>query len=205
MPVPRHRFFQVTASGLEVLAGGYLTFKVAGTSTPANVYADVDGLVSLGSTVTLDAEGEAVAIYLAPHGYKVTLFDEDDVQQWSQDNVHNLEALIARLGLIFVAGSKGVTDGYTVAATDYLVTVEEPTVDPATIALQPSADRLQDITIKNVGPTLVDVTPDGAETIENLGPGVAYRLPAASSPNFPSITLRPDGVSNYWIVSSHGL
>lgn len=200
LPVPRHRFFD--ASGAP-LAGGTLSFFVAGTSTPKSVFSDVDGLIPIGTTVTLDAGGWAEAIYLSPAGYKVVLKNSAGVQQFAQDNVHNLPSLIGRLGIIFVAGSKTATDGYEIDDEDYLVLVNEPTADPATVALPPSADRTQDITIKNVGPTAVNVTPDGAETIDTVA--AAYNLPAASSPNFPTITLRPDGVSGYYIVSSHGL
>lgn len=204
MPVPRQAFYQVGADGLEPIAGGTLQFFIVGTSTPKAVYADPDGATSLGTEITLDADGYAPAIYLDASGYKVTLLDAEAVQIWSVDGVEDVgAAFLASMGLTFYAGSKDVENAYAITEDDYLVTVNESVTDPATVALPPAAGRTQDITIKNMGPTTVAITPDGAETIE--GVAAAYVIPAAASPNFPTVTLRPDGVSNYLIVSSHGL
>jgi len=59
------------------------------------------------------------------------------------------------------------------------------------------------LTIKNMGTEALSITPDGADTIDGLN--AVYTVPAASSPNFPAITLVSDAVSDYFIVSSHGL
>jgi len=204
LPLVRQRFFKITADGLEPLSGGTLQFFIAGTDTPQPVFADSEGDTPLGTTVTLDADGYAPSIYISPIGYKVRLLDEDDVQIFSQDNVEDVgSAFLAYLGQISSEGSKDVESGYEVDEEDNLVTVNEPTTDPATIVLPSAASRGLPVTIKNVGTTAVAVTPSGVETIDTIA--AAFTLPAAVSPIFPTVTLIPDGVSGWYIQSSHGI
>lgn len=204
MPVPRQRFYTLDADGFQPLAGGKLQFFTVGTSTPLAVYADPDGNTSLGAEVTLDADGYASAIYLQPTGYRVRLLDSDDVQIFQVDGVEDSAmAILANLGTTFYAGSKGVAHDYVVVEDDYLITVNESVTTPAVINLPAAASRTHDITIKNIGATPLAVTPNGSDTIEGLAS--AFSVAAASSPVFPTLTLRPDGVSNWFIVSSHRL
>lgn len=204
LPVPRQAFYTVTAGGLVPVSNGSLSFFVAGGSTPAEVFADPDGNTSRGPTVDLDDDGYAPAIYLSPIGYKVVLKNEDDVTIWSQDYVENVaEAFLATWGAKQTEGSKGVGDGYEIVPADNLVTVNEPSVDPAKIYLQIAVDRGTPVTIKNVGPTSVAIYPFASETIDDLP--TPYVIPAASSPTFPTITLNSDEIGNYWIMSSHKL
>lgn len=71
------------------LAGGILTFFQAGTSTPQAVYSDATGTVSLGSTITLDANGQASFWLKSGLVYKINLTDAALVQQagWPKDGV----------------------------------------------------------------------------------------------------------------------
>lgn len=200
-PVPRQRFFD--DNGLP-LAGGWLYFFTAGLSTPQDVFADSEGITSLGTQIELDMDGYAPAIYLSPIGYKVQLLDANLVQIWEQDNVEDVGAAnFANLGQTMASGSKDVTAGYEVTDGDNLVTVNEPTTDPAPIILQDAAERGFPLTIKNVGPTSVAVTPLVSQTVDNVT--AAYVMRAAASPEFPTITLVSDRISNYWIQSSHAL
>lgn len=204
LPVVRQRFFKLTADGLEPLSGGQLQFFTAGTSTPREVFADSEGVTSLGTEVDLDADGYSPSIYVSPIGYKVRLVDEDDVQIFQQDNVEDVGAAFASLsGKIQTEGSKDVTAGYEIVETDNLVTVNEPTTDPAPIILPDAAERGLPLIIKNLGATEVAVTPQSPQTIDNVA--AAYTLPVAASPNFPTIELISDGVSNWWVRSSHAL
>lgn len=87
MPVPRQRYWVITADGVQPNALGYFKFYEAGTSTPLDVYANSDGSTSLGTQVDLDADGYAPTIYLLAVGYKLELYDADDAIIFTQDNV----------------------------------------------------------------------------------------------------------------------
>lgn len=73
----------------ELLAGGYLSFFEAGTTTPANVYGDKELSVNNGSTVDLDASGRPdVDIWAdTDDAFKMRLYDEDDVLQGEVDDL----------------------------------------------------------------------------------------------------------------------
>jgi microcystin-dependent protein len=81
------------ANGVPISAGQLLFFQ-SGTSTPANVYADINLTVSLGSTVTANANGNFPVIFLSPSlGYRVqawtatTVDNPTGTEIWSADNV----------------------------------------------------------------------------------------------------------------------
>lgn len=67
------------------LAGGVLKFYESGTAIPKNVYADANGVTSLGNEVTLDSNGRA-KVWLLGY-YTVTLEDSLGNQIWSEDNI----------------------------------------------------------------------------------------------------------------------
>lgn len=73
----------------QLLAGGYLSFYEAGTTTPANVYGDKALSVNNGSTVELDASGRPnVDVWGdTAESYKVELYDSDDVKQGEIDDL----------------------------------------------------------------------------------------------------------------------
>lgn len=203
LPVPRQRFLIITPEGFQPMSGGRLEFYIAGTSTPKAVYADADGQVALGVTVDIDADGYTPAIFLQHVGHKVVLIDDQNAQVWSQDDVENVaEAFLASAANTQSKGAKDVADGYTITADDNLVTINEPTVDPAKLYLPRASDRGTSLIVKNKVPHQLAIYPYGSETIEGLA--APFVLPAASSPIFPTVHLMSDGVSNYWVVSSHG-
>lgn len=203
LPVPRQRFLVITPTGFQPLSGGRLEFYVAGTTTPKAVFSDSDGQVALGVTVPIDSDGYTPAIFLQHLGHKVVLIDAQNAQVWSQDNVENVaEAFLATAANTQSQGAKDVHDGYTASAADNLITVSEPTVNPTKIYLQRAADRGTSLIVKNKVPLQVAIYPYGSETIEGLA--APFMVPAASSPIFPTVHLMSDGISNYWVVSSHG-
>lgn len=79
---PDPQFFN---SNGDPLVGGTAEFYEAGTANPKAVYADGNGAVSLGTTVTLDSVGRA-KIWLDGY-YKVILKDSLGSTIWTEDNV----------------------------------------------------------------------------------------------------------------------
>jgi hypothetical protein len=202
MPIPRTQWCDGDGAPL---AGGVLRFYIVGTSTPRDVYTTADGDVPLGTTVTLDGDGRAAAIYLGLGGYKVTLEDSTGTLVWTQDQVETTaETLIAALGTLFATGASAVTSGYKILETDLLVTVDSTGgPDPCVITLPAASDRTAQLTIKNLGTVALAITPDGTDTIEGLSLA-ALTVPVAANPNFPTVTLVSDG-TGWWILSSHGV
>lgn len=75
--------FQSLDDNGAILSNGYLEFFEAGTSTPLAVYADVDGITSLGVVVTADISGLFPEMFMLPQAYDINLYDENDVLIWS--------------------------------------------------------------------------------------------------------------------------
>lgn len=79
------QFRPLSPSG-EILPGAYIQFYAAGTTTPADVYADADLDTKLTNPVVADSSGEFAAIYLDPTTtYRAQLYDADDVLIWDID------------------------------------------------------------------------------------------------------------------------
>ena len=187
------------------LAGGKLYFFITQTSTPEDTFAqsDLDPLSVNTNPIILNASGRAdVPIFLNPIGYTVTLTDADDVEIWSRDDIEGDNVFPATWGNLLAEGSKSVTTGYTVLDTDRLVTVNSAS-GVTTVNLLPAGDATQPLTIKNVSTHIVNVTPDGTDTLE--GTAAAYAIPAVSGVVQPAIMLVSDGVSAWYITASHGL
>jgi len=72
----------------QLLAGGYLKFYTAGTTTPQDVYSNKALTTNIGSTVALDASGRPIhdCWGSTTAGYFVELYDADDVKQGETDN-----------------------------------------------------------------------------------------------------------------------
>lgn len=202
MPVCRQQFLDPDG---DPYAGGTLYFYIAGTSTPKAVYSTSAGSVSLGTSITLDAGGYAPAIYLAPGGYKVSLYDADAVLVWTQDVVEDVAiTFLDELGLEWSTGGSDVTSGYTILSSDRLVTVDSTGgADPCQITLCNAASHSSPLCIKNMGTVTIEVWPYVGDTIE--GSGNAYTIPAAVDPLFPAIWLLSDGGSAWHIIASHGI
>ena len=153
------------------LAGGFLQFYAAGTTTPQDVFADVNGDATLSNPVVLDSSGLAT-IFLSPTLYDVVVYDSLMVQLYTVEGVGNPGAIVfASLGTIQTEGSKNVADNYIVLSTDNLVTT--PTGATAqTIFLPAASDRSATnlgnglpLIIMNMLSNTCTVQADGADTI----------------------------------------
>ena len=69
------------------LPGATLRFYVTGSSTPQAVYGDVDQNTSLGTSVTANAYGAFVPIWLGDNAYRVTLVNAGGSTVWTVDGV----------------------------------------------------------------------------------------------------------------------
>jgi hypothetical protein len=192
------------------MTGGTLSFFEAGTITPLEVFADADGNTSLGTVVDIGdlgypiTSGNAITAIFPPlGGYKVVLADANAVVVWTADDQENVaETFLGTQANIQSGGSKSVTSGYTIVPSDYLVTVNEPTTNPAIINLPTATSRGAVLIVKNMSATItVALTPNGSDTIDSAS-GALTLGTNVSGQNFPSgVTLLSDGVSNWWIQS----
>lgn len=84
--------FRVLDANANPLAGGKVYTYRAGTSTPQATYPTYDdaiaGTNANANPTILDANGEASIFAQNTHGYKVAVYDADDVLQWTLDNVY---------------------------------------------------------------------------------------------------------------------
>jgi len=190
------------------LIGGSLEFFIVGTSTPAAVFSDADGINAMTNPVILDGSGrpEAGMIYLSSaHGYKVIVRDVNDVELYTRDSFEDIGAVFAaNLGIVLSEGSKAVVSGYQILVSDRLITVDSTGgPDPCVITLLPVADATQPITVKNSGTVIVNITVSGVDAIDFNGS--FFALPAATAFNMPTITLVPYPPSDWFITASYGL
>jgi hypothetical protein len=195
------------AAGNPVASGKLYSF-IAGTTTPQPTYSDVDlaDEHANANPTLLNAAGESpTSLYLLPTGYKFRLDDAANVPLWTVDNVEDVGAVAAAgFGVALTAGGKAVTSGYTLLATDHLVTVAStggPT--PCVVNLLSAAEATQAVAIKNTGTIALSVVPNGSDVLE--GVNAAFAVPVASGAQRPTIWLAPDGVSAWYVVASHGL
>ena len=192
----------------EPLIGGTLTFYIAGTSTPAAVYADPDGDTAMTNPVVLDGSGrpEQGLIYVSSsHGYKVIVRDAGGAELYTRDLFEDVGAVFAQnFGTFMTDGAHNVNSGYQILTTDRMVTVDSTGgPDPAVITLPSAAAATQMLTVKNFGNIEVDLTPSGSDTIDgNLG---AFTIPAAVNPIAPTVVLASDGVASWYLIASHGV
>ena len=180
-------------------AGGKLYAYIAGTTTAQDTYSDSALTTANTNPIILDADGRLGAVYLSATGYKFQLDDANDVTIFTADNVSDPSAVFLNvLGVQLATGSTDVTSGYTITATDLTVTVASTGgADPCIINLPACSSRGMPVAIQDQGTIDVAVTPNGSDTIN--GVAAAFTVTAGSSPNWPTIWLWPDGVSN-WIV-----
>lgn len=195
------------------LAGGFLSFLLAGTSTPEPVYHDCNGDSAWTEPVELDSSGYMTGgVFLSPTLYDVVVSDADSVELYTIEGVGNPGQIVfAGLGNTLAAGSQNVVSGYQVLSTDQLVTVNSTGgATPCVIQLPAASDRSSVglnnglmLTIKNLGIIALAITPAGADTIEDIA--AAYTVPAAASPLFPTIMLASNGESAWYILGGIGI
>ena len=185
------------------LAGGFLYFYTAGTTTPEDVFkqSDLDPSSVWTQPIELGADGRPTdPIFLSPVGYKVVCQDSTAVQLWEVDDVSDPGYIYSQTyGTLQTDGPGApVTTGYQILATDRYVPVDT-TGNPS--VLLPAAEDFAGMVIVKltVGAGTCAVTPDGADTID--GVAAALVLPASATPDFTTASFISDGVSA-WVVAS---
>ncbi len=189
-------------------AGGSVQFLAAGTDSAKATYAEasLDPSTENDNPLRLDAEGrpESGGCFLTTGAYDVLVFDADDTQLYSYQGVEAVaETAVSQLGIILATGASEVSSGYTVLASDNLLTVDSTGGDsPCVINLPAATERVFPLTIKNLGDIELAITPNGTDTIDTLA--APYTVDAAASPLFPSILIVSDGSSAWYVLASHG-
>lgn len=100
-PVAIQQFFDQNG---DPLAGGLLSFFLAGTSTPTPAFADVTLAIPLANPVVLDAAGRAPQLFLDALTYKQVLQTAQGVTLWTADNLITPGALRSAWGQTSVTG-----------------------------------------------------------------------------------------------------
>lgn len=202
------RVLKVTDEGLVPNAGGFISTRATDLTTEKLTYTTSDVDPSTGipheNPIELDSSGRPPSpIYLSPSGYSFYVYDSDMVLLYSVNFVEDVgSAFLSTQANVQTEGTDATVSPYIVAASDNLVTVSSAT-NPFIVQLPSAADRGTPLIIKNLSAVTVRVTPSGAQTIENIA--AYFSVGSSSSPTFKTITLDSDGVSNWVIVSSHGL
>lgn len=206
VPWVEMRFLKVTAEGLVPNAGGFVRWTEAETAYAVlqDTFSDADLTTPNENPIELDADGRPPdPIYLSPTGYSLQVYDSDMVELYSIPFVEDV-------GATFLAQTSVIqTDGPTVTSSPYLVTADDNLIQinfgsSGTVQLPAAADRPgMPLIVKNLSGFTQSVTPASGETID--GNTSAYVLPVQANPNYPTITLMSDGVSAWFIASSHAL
>lgn len=153
LPVPKARFFD--ANG-DPLAGGKVYTYVAGTvNTPKTSYTTAAANVSNANPVVLNSTGEA-NIWLVG-SYKIVLTDANDAQQWSVDNITDVETLITLANTAIYADFANTSN---TALGDALVGVKQPVT--GAVARTQHTKNLDVISVKDFGATGDGSTDDTA-------------------------------------------
>ena len=202
------------------LASGWLTFYAAGTTTPSDVFADVNGDATLTNPVQLDSSGFA-QVFLGSEGLYDVVVSEFEVttplvpgaELYTVEGVGNPgQILFAGLGNVLAEGSKNVDSGYAVLSTDNLVTVTNVSnTDPWQLQLPAASARTaatsstgsgMPLVIKNLSSKAGQIVAAGADTVDN---SAAYDIPAAVDPMYPSVILYSDADSVWWVAAGLGI
>lgn len=104
---------QVFDGSGNTLAGAKLYFYNAGTSTPKNIYADIDLTTALSNPVIADAGGRFAPIYFDSLPYKVALYTANDVLIWTADYVENQTAEVDAALAIDAIKQTSMSAGYS--------------------------------------------------------------------------------------------
>jgi hypothetical protein len=195
------------------LASGFVSFLIAGTTTPGVIYADDQGSATVTNPAQLDSSGFLGEVYGSNNYlYDVAVLDSTSTQLYTRRGVGNPVAIaFGGLGNVLAQGSFNQSSGYAVLSTDNLVTMASTGgANPCIVNLPAASTRSTAnggsgmlLTIKNLGNVPLAVTPAGADTIETIA--AAYAVAASSSPLFRTINLESDGSSGWWIRSGLGV
>jgi hypothetical protein len=195
------------------VAGGFVQFLEAGTSNDKDTYfsSDIVNPIVNQNPVPLDSSGRA-SIFLEAGGYSAVIWGPNPNNPGTFDSnvceqlrtISDFEDIgltyLSTLGQQAAEGARDVTSGYTVLVSDNTITVDSTGgADPCLIILPAVADRGQDITVVNLGTVVLNVVPDGAETINFVA--AAYEIAVSASPVLSLATFRPDVTSgSNWLV-----
>jgi hypothetical protein len=195
------------------LASGFLSFLIAGTTTPGVIYADDQGAATVTNPAQLDSSGFLGEVYGSNNYlYDVAVLDSSSTQLYTRRGVGNPVAIaFGGLGNLLAQGSLNQSSGYAVLSTDNLVTVASTGgANPCIINLPAASTRSTAdagsgmlLTIKNLGTVPLAVTPAGSDTIETIA--AAYAVAASASPLFRTITLVSDGESAWYVTGGIGV
>lgn len=193
------------------LAGGLIQFYAAGTVTPQNTYADVNGSALNTNPVVCDGNGYAT-IFLLPTLYDVVVKTSAAVTIRTVLGVGNPGQIVfAGLGNTLASGGRNKTSGYAITSSDQLVTMQSTAgPNPCLVNLPAAATRSSTnagnglpLVIKNIGVIPLSIVPAGADTIEGLA--AAYAVAGSTSPLYRTVRLLSDGVSGWWIDGGIGV
>ena len=204
LPWIEARFFDTDGAPL---AGGTVETYAAGTITPKATWTDTTRTTAHTNPIQLDASGRPTGpVYLEDGGYLFVVKDADGVQQYTADNVSDIGMTwLSEWGVTLAAGARSVTSGYTVIATDSLITVASTGgANPCLINLPAATARLTPLCIKNVGTVIISVVPNGSDTIDGQSVFQIQKM-IAPYPCEPTAFLVSDGTSAWHIVASHGM
>lgn len=170
------------------------------------VYHDATLLSPWAQPVVLDAEGSAT-IFTATGGYDIAVQDADGVPipRLSVEGYENVAETLLADGAVggasSTAGARNVTNGYTVVAGDSFVTVNSA-AGVTGVNLPTVVTRTKPVTLQNIGPNAVNVTPFGTQTIQLGAASAAYAMGEALAPRYPTYTFSPDPDALTWWVTA---
>lgn len=114
------RFFDPNAvmfdmDGVTPCAGGTLTFSESGTSTPKDVFGDIDLSTNNGNIIDLGVDGRPEVEIFGEGAYRAILKNADGDTVWSRDNVILRESASEELNLPDYSGAE---EGYVLKIVD---------------------------------------------------------------------------------------
>lgn len=192
------------------LASGWLTFYAAGTTTPQDTFADVNGDATNANPLQLDSAGR-YTVFLSPTLYDIVVSSYEPStplvpgpELYTREGIGNPGAIVfAQLGNIQQEGSRAVADNYIILSTDNLVTTPTGAI-AQTMFLPAAADRSSvnngngfPIIVQNYLSATCTVELDGSDTAN--GDTAAIVIPAASGATKHWAAFYSDG-SSAWIV-----
>ena len=182
-PFGRYRAFD---ANVDPLAGGKLYTYEAGTSTPKATYTDKDAGTANTNPVIMDSQGYA-DVWLDVGGYKFVLTDENDVTQWTADDIDGGGS--EGYGSSVISRSSGFTLS-TLEQNNAIVCTQALTVSLLSAAV--AGDGFVAVLI-NTSTGNVTVDPDGSELIDGASTLII--------PSMSSVTLFCNGSA--WYTSGY--
>lgn len=172
------------------LAGGWLYFYVAGSSTAQSVYADAACTIPLANPLQLDGYGQASFYLLPGASYKINLLDQTLAQQsgFPVDNISTAQGLSVISPVTGTANALAMTVGAASVYTSGLY-----------IAFTPQYNNTSAVTI-NAGGGVVNLTRNDGTALSagDLVAGNTYTaLYNASSGAFNLCTTVPSQIQGY--------